>query len=86
MNLGLQDAFNLGWKLAAYLNGEAPEELLDSYHDERHPVAAAVLANTRAQGVRVTIRWSVGGCRIWSWVMGQASPSCSVPDARCCWT
>ncbi|GAA0933868.1 FAD-dependent monooxygenase [Kribbella koreensis] len=51
MNLGLQDAFNLGWKLAAYLNGEAPEELLDSYHDERHPVAAAVLANTRAQGV-----------------------------------
>lgn len=51
MNLGLQDAFNLGWKLAAHLNGEAPEELLDSYHDERHPVAAAVLANTRAQGV-----------------------------------
>jgi 2-polyprenyl-6-methoxyphenol hydroxylase-like FAD-dependent oxidoreductase len=51
MNLGLQDAFNLGWKLAAHLKGEAPEELLDSYHDERHPVAAAVLANTRAQGV-----------------------------------
>jgi 2-polyprenyl-6-methoxyphenol hydroxylase-like FAD-dependent oxidoreductase len=51
MNLGLQDAFNLGWKLAACLNGEVPEELLDSYHAERHPVAAAVLANTRAQGV-----------------------------------
>jgi 2-polyprenyl-6-methoxyphenol hydroxylase-like FAD-dependent oxidoreductase len=51
MNLGLQDAFNLGWKLAAYLNGEVPEDLLDSYHEERHPVAAAVLANTRAQGV-----------------------------------
>ena len=51
MNLGLQDAFNLGWKLAAHLRGEASETLLDTYHDERHPVAAAVLANTRAQGV-----------------------------------
>jgi 2-polyprenyl-6-methoxyphenol hydroxylase-like FAD-dependent oxidoreductase len=51
MNLGLQDAFNLGWKLAAHLKGEASESLLDSYHNERHPVAAAVLANTRAQGV-----------------------------------
>src|SRR5690606_16116450 len=44
-----QDAFNLGWKLAATVNGWAPEGLLDTYHDERHPVGAAVLANTRAQ-------------------------------------
>ncbi|MFE9424568.1 FAD-dependent monooxygenase [Kitasatospora sp. NPDC006697] len=49
MNLGLQDAFNLGWKLAAEVNGWAPEGLLDSYHDERHPVGARVLDNTRAQ-------------------------------------
>ncbi|PPS68338.1 MULTISPECIES: rifampin monooxygenase [Streptomyces] len=49
LNLGLQDAFNLGWKLAAELLGWAPEGLLDSYHTERHPVAAAVLDNTRAQ-------------------------------------
>ncbi|MEU1103630.1 rifampin monooxygenase [Streptomyces tibetensis] len=49
LNLGLQDAFNLGWKLAAELRGWAPEGLLDSYHTERHPVAAAVLDNTRAQ-------------------------------------
>lgn len=49
LNLGLQDAFNLGWKLAAELHGWAPEGLLDSYHSERHPVAAAVLDNTRAQ-------------------------------------
>ncbi|MFC0844228.1 rifampin monooxygenase [Streptomyces noboritoensis] len=49
MNLGLQDAFNLGWKLAAAVNGWAPEGLLDSYHTERHPVGAAVLDNTRAQ-------------------------------------
>ncbi|MCX4744309.1 FAD-dependent monooxygenase [Kitasatospora sp. NBC_01287] len=49
LNLGIQDAFNLGWKLAAEVNGWAPEGLLDSYHTERHPVAASVLDNTRAQ-------------------------------------
>ncbi|PRY34781.1 rifampin monooxygenase [Umezawaea tangerina] len=49
LNLGVQDAFNLGWKLAAEVDGWAPDGLLDSYHDERHPVAAAVLDNTRAQ-------------------------------------
>jgi 2-polyprenyl-6-methoxyphenol hydroxylase-like FAD-dependent oxidoreductase len=48
LNLGLQDAFNLGWKLAAEVNGWAPDGLLDSYHAERHPVAAAVLDLTRA--------------------------------------
>ncbi len=49
LNLGIQDAFNLGWKLAAEVGGWAPEGLLDSYETERHPVAAAVLDNTRAQ-------------------------------------
>jgi hypothetical protein len=49
LNLGIQDAFNLGWKLAAEVAGRAPEGLLDSYHAERHPVAADVLNNTRAQ-------------------------------------
>ena len=49
LNLGVQDSFNLGWKLAAEVNGWAPEGLLDSYHTERNPVAAAVLDNTRAQ-------------------------------------
>ncbi|MEU0026172.1 rifampin monooxygenase [Streptomyces sp. NPDC006335] len=49
LNLGIQDAFNLGWKLAAEVAGWAPEGLLDSYHAERHPVAADVLNNTRAQ-------------------------------------
>ncbi|GGY01394.1 rifampin monooxygenase [Streptomyces hiroshimensis] len=51
LNLGVQDAFNLGWKLAAEVNGWAPEGLLDSYHAERHPVGTRVLTNTRAQGV-----------------------------------
>ncbi|MFE1760545.1 FAD-dependent monooxygenase [Streptomyces sp. NPDC059513] len=49
LNLGVQDAFNLGWKLAAEVNGWAPEGLLDSYQTERHPVGARVLDNTRAQ-------------------------------------
>jgi 2-polyprenyl-6-methoxyphenol hydroxylase-like FAD-dependent oxidoreductase len=43
MNTGLQDAFNLGWKLAAAQRGTASEALLDSYHVERHPVAARVI-------------------------------------------
>jgi len=49
LNLGLQDAFNLGWKLAAELGGRAPEGLLDTYFAERHPAAEQVLTVTRAQ-------------------------------------
>lgn len=49
LNLGVQDAFNLGWKLAAHVRGWAPDTLLDTYQSERHPVAADVLDNTRAQ-------------------------------------
>jgi 2-polyprenyl-6-methoxyphenol hydroxylase-like FAD-dependent oxidoreductase len=49
LNLGVQDAFNLGWKLAGQIRGWAPETLLDTYHAERHPVAEDVLDNTRAQ-------------------------------------
>ncbi|MCX4092942.1 rifampin monooxygenase [Nocardia sp. alder85J] len=49
LNLGIQDAFNLGWKLAAEIAGWAPAGLLDSYEIERRPVADAVLDNTRAQ-------------------------------------
>lgn len=49
LNTGLQDAVNLGWKLAARVRGHAPAGLLDTYHTERHPVAARVLENVRAQ-------------------------------------
>lgn len=49
LNTGLQDAVNLGWKLAQVVKGISPDSLLDSYHAERHPVAARVLRNTRAQ-------------------------------------
>ncbi|NLU71995.1 monooxygenase [Streptomyces sp. HNM0575] len=49
LNLGLQDALNLGWKLALTLRGFAGDRLLDTYHEERHPAGARVVENTRAQ-------------------------------------
>ena len=49
LNTGVQDAVNLGWKLAQVVNRTSPESLLDTYHAERHPVAARVLRNTLAQ-------------------------------------
>jgi 2-polyprenyl-6-methoxyphenol hydroxylase-like FAD-dependent oxidoreductase len=49
LNTGVQDAVNLGWKLAQVVKRTAPESLLDTYHAERHPVAARVLRNTMAQ-------------------------------------
>jgi 3-(3-hydroxy-phenyl)propionate hydroxylase len=49
LNIGVQDAVNLGWKLAQVVDGSSPERLLDTYHAERHPVAARVLQTTMAQ-------------------------------------
>jgi 2-polyprenyl-6-methoxyphenol hydroxylase-like FAD-dependent oxidoreductase len=49
LNTGVQDAVNLGWKLAQVVNQTSPDSLLDTYHAERHPVAARVLRNTMAQ-------------------------------------
>jgi 3-(3-hydroxy-phenyl)propionate hydroxylase len=49
LGLGVQDAVNLGWKLAQVINGTSPEDLLDTYQHERHPVAAALLRHTMAQ-------------------------------------
>ncbi len=51
LNIGVQDAVNLGWKLAQVVKGTSPESLLDSYHAERHPIAARVLRNTMASVV-----------------------------------
>lgn len=50
LNIGVQDAVNLGWKLAQVVKRISPETLLDSYHIERHPIAARVLRNAMAQG------------------------------------
>lgn len=49
LNIGVQDAVNLGWKLAQVVRGTSPESLLDTYHAERHPVGARVLRTTMAQ-------------------------------------
>ncbi len=49
LSLGVQDAVNLGWKLAQVIAGTSPDSLLDTYHDERHPVAARALRHTMAQ-------------------------------------
>jgi 2-polyprenyl-6-methoxyphenol hydroxylase-like FAD-dependent oxidoreductase len=49
LNTGVQDAMNLGWKLAQVVTGTSPDSLLDTYHAERHPVGARVLHNTMAQ-------------------------------------
>jgi 3-(3-hydroxy-phenyl)propionate hydroxylase len=49
LNTGVQDAVNLGWKLAQVVNRTSPDTLLDTYHDERHPVGARVLRNSMAQ-------------------------------------
>lgn len=49
LNTGVQDAVNLGWKLAQVVNTSSPDSLLDTYHAERHPVGARVVQNTMAQ-------------------------------------
>src|SRR5882672_10888596 len=49
LNIGVQDAVNLGWKLAQVVTGTSPESLLDTYQAERHPIGARVLKNTMAQ-------------------------------------
>ncbi len=51
LSLGIQDSVNLGWKLAQVVKAISPDSLLDTYHDERHPVAARVLRHTMAQAV-----------------------------------
>ncbi|PWH05300.1 FAD-dependent oxidoreductase [Brachybacterium endophyticum] len=54
LNLGIQDAFNLGWKLAAVITGAAGADLLETYESERRPVAADVLTLTRAQSLLIS--------------------------------
>jgi 2-polyprenyl-6-methoxyphenol hydroxylase-like FAD-dependent oxidoreductase len=71
LQLGIQDAVNLGWKLAQVVQGISPDSLLDTYHAERHPVAARALQTTlasvalrpqddRTKAVRDTLTWLIG--------------------------
>ncbi|MFC4464573.1 FAD-dependent monooxygenase [Streptomyces xiangluensis] len=54
MNVGIQDAHNLGWKLASTLRGWGPDHLLDTYHAERHPIGAQLIEHSRAQTALMT--------------------------------
>jgi oxygenase len=63
LNLGLQDAVNLGWKLAAHVRGQAGAELLDTYHDERHPAGRRVLDNIETQAQLLLGGHEVDGLR-----------------------
>jgi len=63
LNLGLQDALNLGWKLAAHLNGWAPAGLLDTYESERHPVGERVMMQSLSQTALMTPGLEVAALR-----------------------
>jgi len=63
LNIGVQDAVNLGWKLAQVVNGTSPDDLLDTYQAERHPVAARVLQNTMAQTALTRCDARIGALR-----------------------
>ncbi|MEU1272703.1 SDR family oxidoreductase [Streptomyces sp. NPDC005799] len=76
LNLALQDAVNLGWKLAARVTGRADDALLDSYHGERHPVGRRVLGNIKAQA-----RLLLGGDEVEA-VRGVFGELVSLPLAR----
>jgi 2-polyprenyl-6-methoxyphenol hydroxylase-like FAD-dependent oxidoreductase len=60
MNTGMQDAYNLAWKLALVVRDEAPAAILDSYHSERHPIGAEVLATTHRATRAVLLRHPLG--------------------------
>ncbi|WP_328304456.1 FAD-dependent monooxygenase (plasmid) [Streptomyces sp. NBC_00435] len=61
MNTGIQDAYNLGWKLASVIRGHADESLLDSYSDERVPVGAALLGSTNRATSLIQLKHPVAG-------------------------
>ena len=65
MNTGMQDAWNLGWKLALVLRGEAKAELLDTYHEERWPVGHALLRSTDRAFAAISESVSGGGVATW---------------------
>ncbi len=83
LNIGVQDAVNLGWKLAQAVNRTSPETLLDSYDAERRPVAARALRNTMAQmALRRTDARSkaLGGLRLGAPQHGRASQTAGRRD------
>ena len=78
LNTGLQDAVNLGWKLAAEIRGWAPPGLLDTYHAERHAEGERVLLHTRAQGALMGAGQTSGSPR-----SARYCGSCCSTSSRC---
>ena len=76
LNLGLQDAVNLGWKLAAEVHGWAPDGLLDTYESERRPVGERVVMPTQAQSALIAPAARSPGC-------ASCSPNCSPSRGTC---
>jgi 2-polyprenyl-6-methoxyphenol hydroxylase-like FAD-dependent oxidoreductase len=75
LQIGVQDAVNLGWKLAQVVKGTSPQTLLDTYHAERHPVAARVLRNTMAQSALLRFDDQIDALReIMSELLGMDEP------------
>ena len=72
MNTGIQDAFNLAWKLALVEQGAVPDELLDSYQQERHPVAEGVLRDTDLAMRAVTLH-NAGAETLRNWLLSSVS-------------
>ncbi|MFD6161002.1 FAD-dependent monooxygenase [Nocardia sp. NPDC060256] len=79
MNTGIQDAGNLAWKLHAVLTGLAPADLLDSYHRERHPIAAGLVAFTGQFATLATVRDPVAG-RLRNQVLAAAAATPGVTE------
>lgn len=80
MNVGMQDAFNLGWKLAGVIRGEAGPQLLDSYHAERHPVGQRLMENTLAQTALLTA-WDARGLALRDMMSGLLKNPATNRDA-----
>ncbi|TDH49550.1 hypothetical protein E2F47_20370 [Mycobacterium eburneum] len=85
LNTGIQDAVNLGWKLAQVVHGACPEALLDTYHAERHPVGARMLHNTMAQTALIGPGERIGALRdTMSELLSMDAPRTRIA-ATMCW-
>ncbi len=80
LNLGMQDAVNLGWKLAGVVNGWAPADLLDTYESERYPVGERVMMHSQAQLALAAPGPEVAALRD---LFGELASKADVADASC---
>ncbi len=87
LNTGVQDAVNLGWKLAQVVRGTSPDSLLDSYHAERHPIGARVLRDTLTHAaLQDTDRRTVALRETLAELVAMEEPRCGSPGRAPGWT